>query len=175
MSTMSNRVISISAPKGVIPTVATAAANMRESLSAIGSFFHRCAMGMEPGAVGETFIALQEGSTDAALAAASGTITISGGSGTVGARIGGQLITVTWATSDTNTAALLAAAINADATLSKVVSATSALGVVTVTALKKGVEGNFIATVLQGTGVTVSGTALTGGVGGGGTPATIQF
>lgn len=67
---------------------------------------------------------------------------------------------------DTADAAALAAKINAHPTLSKVVSATSALGVVTVTCLVKGVVGNFITLSETGSTITVSGAALTGGTGG---------
>jgi phage tail sheath gpL-like len=67
---------------------------------------------------------------------------------------------------DTADAAALAAAINAHSTLSKVVVATSASNVVTITSLIRGVVGNFIALSETGSTITVSGTALTGGTGG---------
>lgn len=105
---------------------------------------------------------LQVITEDAAVAAA-GTLTISGGSGAVGGTINGTLVTVTWATSDTLSAAALAVAINAAAAIvSGHVTATSALGVVTLTA-KPGVTGNAITLAASGTGVTASGTRLTGG------------
>src|SRR5438132_2111071 len=63
--------------------------------------------------------------------AASGTLTLSTASGTVGGTIAGVAKTVTWATSDTATATALAAAINADATLKTFVSAAAVGGVVT--------------------------------------------
>ena len=96
---------------------------------------------------------------------ASGTLTISSGSGAVGGTIDGTTVTATWATSDTNSAALVAAAINADATAGKKVFATSAAGVVTVAALVPGIHGNAITLVASGTGVTASGAKLTGGTG----------
>jgi phage tail sheath gpL-like len=68
--------------------------------------------------------------------------------------------------SDTADAASLASKINAHSTLSAVVSATSALGVVTITCRFPGVVGNFITLAETGTSMTVSGARLSGGVGG---------
>lgn len=101
----------------------------------------------------------------AAAVAASGTLTISGGSGSVGGTIGGQAVTVTWATSDTASAAALAAAINAQATTLQYVVATSLAGVVTITSLVPGTVGNGVTLVASGTGVSASGARLAGGVG----------
>jgi phage tail sheath gpL-like len=94
------------------------------------------------------------------------TYTISGGSGSETATIGGTAVAVTWATSDANTASLLATAINADATAGKLVFATVASNVVTVTALVPGPAGNKITTTATGTGNTAGGATLTGGAGG---------
>lgn len=96
---------------------------------------------------------------------ASGTLTIAGGSGAVGGTIGGVAKTVTWATSDTASAAALAAAINADATLKQWVVASAVAGVVTITALVPGTVGNAITLVASGTGVTASGARLASGSG----------
>lgn len=63
-------------------------------------------------------------------------------------------------------AAALAAAINAHAVLSKVVVATVADNVVTVTALAKGVVGNQIPISSADATITASGTFLEGGTGG---------
>lgn len=73
---------------------------------------------------------------------------------------------------DTADAAALAAAINANTLgAATIVSATSALGVVTLTALVSGVTGNYIALAKSGAPITVSGTYMTGGAGGpAGTP-----
>lgn len=95
--------------------------------------------------------------------AATGTLTIASGSGPVGGTINGTAKTVTWATSDTATATALAAAINADATLGKFIVASSAAGVVTLTAFPPGALGNCCTLVASGTGVTASGAKLTGG------------
>jgi phage tail sheath gpL-like len=100
--------------------------------------------------------------------AASGTLTISSGSGTVGGSINGVSITVTWGTSDTATATALAAAINAstNALVQNLVTASAAAGVVTITAVQKGKQGNTMTLAASGTGVTASGARLTGGTGG---------
>jgi phage tail sheath gpL-like len=97
--------------------------------------------------------------------AASGTVTIASGTGTITATINGVGVPVTWATSDTNTAALLAAAINASANalVNQHVTATSAAGVVTITALRPDASGNAITLAASGTGATASGARLTGG------------
>lgn len=100
--------------------------------------------------------------------AASGTVTIASGSGSIAAVINGVSIAVTWATSDTATATALAAAINAssNALVQYLVSATSSAGVVTIAALQKGITGNCITLAATGTGATASGARLTGGAGG---------
>lgn len=98
-----------------------------------------------------------------APAFASGTLTLSSASGTVGGTIGGQAVTVTASGGDTATAAALAVAINANTTANTYVVATSALGVVTVTAIVPGTIGNSMSLVASGTGVTASGARLTGG------------
>lgn len=97
--------------------------------------------------------------------AATGTLTLSSASGTVGGIINGVTVTVTASGGDTATAAALAAAINASANalVSGSVIATSALGVVTLTARQAGPSGNAITLAATGTGVTASGARLTGG------------
>lgn len=100
-----------------------------------------------------------------APAYASQTYTISGGSGTETAIIGGISVAVTWATSDANTATLLAAAINADATAKTYVSAVAVSNVCTVTALVPGTMGNGITTTATGTGNAAGGARLAGGTG----------
>jgi hypothetical protein len=101
---------------------------------------------------------------------ASQTYTISSGSGSETATIGGTAVAVTWATSDANTASLLATAINADTTVNKLVFATAASNVVTVTALVPGPAANKITTTATGTGNTAGGATLTGGAGGADVP-----
>jgi phage tail sheath gpL-like len=103
--------------------------------------------------------------TDVTPVAASGIGTISSGAGTITATINGVAIAITWATSDANSAALLAAAINAstDALVSGIVTATSLLGVVTISAVVKGKAGNAITLAASGTGTTAGGARLTSG------------
>lgn len=110
--------------------------------------------------LGSSTVELRTGAANA-----SGTLTLSTASGAVGGVINGVTITATWATSDTNSAALVAAAINAstNALIAGVVTASSALGVVTVTSVLPGVYGNCITLAASGTGVTASGARLTGG------------
>jgi hypothetical protein len=98
--------------------------------------------------------------------AASGTLTLSTSSGTVGGVINGVTITVTFDTDDDTTAGLIATEINdsTDALVAGLVTAEAAAGVVTVTATVAGVTGNCITLAKSGTGVTASGARLTGGV-----------
>jgi phage tail sheath gpL-like len=102
--------------------------------------------------------------------AASGTITqVSPVSGNTVTIAGVTLTAATdWAVAGTDTedATALAAAINANTTLNKIVYATSAVNVVTVTALQRGVIGNYISLARVGAPITVSGTALANGAGG---------
>lgn len=102
---------------------------------------------------------------DVTPVAASGTLTLSSASGTVGGVINGVTVTVTASGGDTTTAAAVAAAINAssDALISGLVTATSALGVVTVTTAVTGKMGNAVTLAASGTGVTASGARLTNG------------
>ncbi len=103
---------------------------------------------------------------DVTPVAASGTVTLSSGSGTITATINGVAIAITWATDDTVSAALLAAAINAssNALVTGIVTATSALGVVTITSVLKNKTSNAITLTASGTGATASGSGrLTSG------------
>ncbi len=100
--------------------------------------------------------------------AATGTYTISGGSGVLTATINGVgVTTASQSGTDTACATALAAAINAstNALVTGLVTATSALGVVTVTALA-GKMGNAVTTAASGTGNTADQTRLTGGTDG---------
>jgi hypothetical protein len=71
-------------------------------------------------------------------------------------------------TGDTEAAASLANAINTDVrvgTVASGVTATSALGVVTISAAESGIEGNTITTVSADATIVMSGATLSGGVG----------
>jgi phage tail sheath gpL-like len=109
--------------------------------------------------------------------AASGTFTLVSAIATDAVTIGTITLTATstpttdlhWeidGASDTLDAASLAAAINANPTLSKVVAATSATNVVTITALQKGLVGNQIPISSADATITASDAFLTGGTGG---------
>ena len=105
---------------------------------------------------------------------ATGTVTFTSGSGAVGATIAGTLVTVTWATNDKNSIDLLVAAINANATVNKLVTAANTTpagqttpGICTLTAKSEPTDhplGNLVSLALSGTGTTVSGATLSGGV-----------
>jgi phage tail sheath gpL-like len=101
------------------------------------------------------------------LAEATGTLTLSSASGAVGGTINGVAVTATASGGDTNSAALVAAAINASANalVAGMVYATSAGAVVTVRARHPGKLGNATTLAASGTGVTASGARLTGGAG----------
>lgn len=64
---------------------------------------------------------------------------------------------------DTSTATNLTTVVNAQATLTPIVVATSALGVVTITAIKEGVEGNDITLSATGGNITANHSRLVGG------------
>lgn len=109
--------------------------------------------------------------------AASGTLTLVSAVATDAVTIGKTTLTASstpanenqWeidGADDTADAASLAACINAHSALSLIVTATSAAGVVTVTAKQKGVLGNYIALSSADATITASATYLAGGTGG---------
>ena len=110
---------------------------------------------------------------------ASGTITISGGSGSVATTINGTAVTVTADADDGVTAGLLAAAVNANTTVNKLVSAAAVGSTVVVTAHVPGTIGGALTFVVSGTGLTVTGSGkLTGtatGAGSNTAPTTYSF
>jgi phage tail sheath gpL-like len=130
----------------------------REAIQSASDLLLRLMSGNEKGSV-----EIQAAGT--ASVRASGTLSLSSAAGAVGGTIGGTLVTATAAGGDTNSAALVAAAINANATVNKKVYATSSGAVVTIKALVPGVLGNSVALVASGTGVTAGGATLTGGAG----------
>lgn len=102
--------------------------------------------------------------------AASATITQVSAVNTNSVTIGGVTLTAgtewTRTGTDAENSASLAAAINANTSLNKIVVATSASNVVTITALQKGVIGNYITLAKSGAPITVSGAYLASGAGG---------
>lgn len=129
----------------------------REAILAAAALLTKLAAGFEKGSV-------EIQPAGSAQVRASGTLTLNSAAGAVGATIAGTLVTATASGGDVNTAALIAAAINANATTKTKVFATSAAKVVTVKAAVPGVLGNAVTMVASGTGVTSSGT-LSGGAG----------
>lgn len=97
--------------------------------------------------------------------AAAGTATCASCSGTVVITINGVAFSLTASGSDTVQAAAFVTAINAsgNALISGLVTASSALGVVTITASRLGVAGNAMTLAVSGTGMTASGARLTAG------------
>ena len=108
---------------------------------------------------------------------ASGTVTIASGSGTVSITINGVAISRTWATNDTTTASAFVTDINgsANALVKNHVSATSAAGVITITAKAPGQWGNAVTLAAAGTGMTASGARLANGAGADSTAVTISL
>lgn len=121
-------------------------------------------------------VTLNVSTADAVRAA--GTLTLSSGSGAVGGVINGTTVTDTWASSDANSAGLIAAAINANTTVNKFVSASASGAVVTVIAHEPGKSGSAITFAASGTGVTATGSGKlsnTGTVGAGADAAPVVF
>jgi len=156
---MADYVFKVSLPFAPDPDLVNSA-KPRESLVKIGRMLGRIASGSIPGA---STVVCDTGTSGAT--AASGTVTLSTASGTVGATINGVAVTTAASGGDTATAAALAAAINAEsnALVANHVTATSAAGVVTITARMPGQYGNAITLAASGTGATASGARLTGG------------
>ena len=103
---------------------------------------------------------------DATPLNATGTVTLSSSSGVLVIVINGVSLTSdSLAGTDTANAVVMAALINAsvDALVAGFVTATSALGVVTITAARKGVAGNAITTTASGTGATADQARLLAG------------
>jgi len=108
-----------------------------------------------------TTVAIGQGGTQA-----TGTLTFSSATGTVGATINGIAATVTAAGGDNNTATLVANTINGSVNplIQGIVTASATGNVVTITAVAYGASGNAVTLAASGTGVTASGARLTGGV-----------
>lgn len=107
-----------------------------------------------------------DGTAQVTAAKASGTFTCATCSGAIVANINGQSVTVTSTGVDADDAVLMTTAILASEKVGirGVVTATSALGVVTVTALAAGTPGNGVTTTASGTGFTAGQAKLSGGL-----------
>lgn len=101
---------------------------------------------------------------------ATGTYSISGASGDLTATISGTGVTLPGAgyASDAAAATALAAAINADSTVNKIVSALADGTTITITPVAAGKFGNAVTTTATGTGLTADQATLAGGTGGSG-------
>lgn len=99
---------------------------------------------------------------------ATGTLTLSGVTGTVGGTLDGTLVTVTAASNDDAAAAVLIAAAITSSVATTFTTATAASTTVTITASVAGLMGNAITLTASGTGITASGATLSGGTGGSG-------
>jgi hypothetical protein len=134
----------------------TSSMRAREAFKRFLAFLGGILSGSYPGASG----------FEVAQTQATGTITLSSASGNLTATINGVATgNVAFATSDANTASLLAAAINAlsSALVTNHITAAASGAVVTVTAKHPGHPGNAITLACSGTGATASGARLTGG------------
>lgn len=107
-----------------------------------------------------------DGTAQATAAVATQTFTTASGTGAQSVVINGVTFTSTWATSDTVAAAAFATLILASQSpmIRGLVTATSALGVITISAVRTGTAANAITTTASGTGMTAGGTTMTGGL-----------
>lgn len=170
---MANTIISISHPSPFNLGINGAARKGNPAVQLVIGFLKALVAGPKKG----TALTINAGTATTSLASATGTVTLSSSSGTVGATVNGVSVTVSYSTSDTVTAGLLAAAINAssNALVKYLVAATSAAGVVTIVALQPGITGNCITLAASGTGATASGARLTGGAGGSNNPVVVTL
>jgi hypothetical protein len=131
----------------------------REACLALADLFTRIAAGMEPATV-----EIQLGGTTAVRA--SQTVSLGSVAGSVGATIGGTLVTVVTSGGAAGTIGLLVTAINGNTTVNKKCYAVATgAAQITLYAVSPGVNGNAITTVASGTGMTVGGATLLGGAG----------
>lgn len=103
-----NTLIMISHRKGDLPAIQPSEKG-GEALVPYAQFLEAMAGGL----ISKAAVDILRGSTDADAQVAKAHLQLSGGTGAVGAIINGVSVTATWATSDTNSAGLVAAAINA--------------------------------------------------------------
>ena len=141
-----------------------------ENLKRIASYINQLAYGTKAGSVD-----ISDSAT--APAAASGTFTLASAIATDAVTVGQETFTASstpaneneWeidGADDTADAAALAAAINAHSTIGKIITATSAAAVVTITASTKGSYGNQIPFSSADGTITASAAFLSGGTGG---------
>lgn len=168
---MTTLAIMIKAQRADIQRYITNATAGTEGAILLAQYFRNAASGHEGAEID-----VQYNATDPV--AASGTLTLVSAVATDAITIGTTTFTFTSSptlstdvevdgATDTLDAAALAAAINAHTTVNKIVLASSALGVVTITAIQKGVVGNFIPLTSADVTITASGAGfLADGTGG---------
>lgn len=173
---MANTIVSISHPTPFNLGIEGTARRRNEAVNLLVGFLR----GLVSGTYKGTALTINAGTSSSALASATGTVTLAAGSsGDYTATINGVAVTVTYDTSLSNTAALLAAEINAstDPLVQYLVSAVAVGPVVAIVALQPGITGNTItlaASATVGT-ATPSGARLTGGVGGSNAPVVVTL
>lgn len=173
---MANTIISISHPSPFNLGIGGTARRRNEAVNLVIGFLR----GLVSGTLKGTAMTINAGASSSALAAAAGTVTLAtGASGTYTATINGVAVTVTYDTSLSITAGLLAAAINAstNALVQYHVTAVAVGPLVAIRALQPGISGNAItlaASASVGTAVA-SGARLTGGVGGSNVPVVVTL
>lgn len=170
MSTLTISVRSNRTQADLVSLYKVSASNPREAALGLSAYLRAIAGGMENGS-----IRLQTGSANPVAASATATISFAAIVATDTIVIAGITLTCVASgatsvqfnrqTDDTTTAANLVAAINALSTLNIYVTATSALGVVTITSLHTGATANLVTISKTGTGITLSGSTLAGGSG----------
>lgn len=175
---MANTIISITHGSPFNLGLEGTARSGNQATQMVATFLRELSSGVKAG----TAMTVNAGTATTNLANAAGTVTLSGFTtgDTATATINGVAITVNYATSNNNTASLLAAAINAstNALVQYLVAATVVAGVVTVRALQPGITGNTITLAASKTGtgtITASGARLTGGTGGSNYPVLVAF
>lgn len=168
---MASLVITVTTPRADISTIVRDSTAPRQGNNQLSYYFERAAAGFEVAT-----IAVQHSATNPVAASATATCAAVAADDTV--TIGKTVLTAKaapanedqWsqAGNDTADAAALVAKINAHSVLSLLVSATSLLGVVTITSLQKGVVGNHVVLVSSnGTRLAVTGSGyLASGTGG---------
>lgn len=168
----SSLIITVKSDRADIAQVVKAASVSHVGLISLSNFFKKCSMGSENASVDVQY------NVDAAPVAASATATCASVAADDTITIAGVVLTAkaspsgeaqfSQAGSDTAAAASLVSKINAHSVLSKLVVASSAIGVVTVTCLTKGIIGNYLTFVSSdGTRLAVTGSGvLAGGTGG---------
>jgi hypothetical protein len=156
----------------------TSTSNPQEQCRKLEQFFRRLNSGNINGNfetfTDDTALARASGTITCATVVADNTVTINGVTLTGKASPSGETQFDSDG-SDTVVAAAIAACINANSSLTGIVTATSAAAVVTVSAYSKGLMGNAITLASSGATLAVSAARLAGGTGSGEAPVSYTF